>query len=424
MPDSPPPDRPEIIIADPQTPALQSLLAASDAELANLYPPQHIFTLAPAELAAPDVTIWVAQDGPTEMPLGCIALKASPLGYGEIKRLYVQPAARRKGIATQLLQTLINHARQQAIQTLQLETGCAQPEAIALYQAFGFVRTGPFGDYRDDPYSRYYQKSLVGSLPEPLICPICQRVQPEPEAPELLCYHCDWPLEPQLPFSIAQQVWLRQRWRQVEQQIEQQEQLSHHLVEQFATQLSDVVRDQGQLSEPPSPKLGATAATVPPALIPNLNYDALQASLDQGDWLAADQASAALVVAIAGRERQGYLTPEDLATLPTDCLLEIDHRWQAASDGRFGLAMQKQCHIALSGNRARIAQNWPRLANQLGWCRLEARNSAAWFTYDQLQFALDAPPGHLPVLGDGQVWFVGGWDGAFSGFTALMSRLP
>ncbi|MEM8637417.1 MAG: GUN4 domain-containing protein [Cyanobacteria bacterium P01_G01_bin.54] len=306
---------------------------------------------------------------------------------------------------------------------------------------------------RDDPDDLHAQQFRVGSRPAPRLCPICQRVQPEPQPqsqPDLptrgsLCYHCDWPLEPELSLSIAQQVWLRQRWRQVEHQ----EDLCRRLAQQFTEQLRHW--EAGAVGQPPAiqpPSLTADSAAmrltlpIPPQRLDpqRLDYGPLQACLDAGDWRGADGQSAALLVAIAGRQRQGYLTPEDLANLPTETLLQIDHYWQVASDGRFGLGAQKQCHVALSGNRARIAQVWPHLARQLGWCHASEldhefpalgqsklgseQGAIQWLTYDALQFAPDAPMGHLPVLGDGIVWFVGGWGGAFNGFAALMSRLP
>jgi putative acetyltransferase len=46
------------------------------------------------------------------------------------------------------------------IGTLRLETGIHQPEALALYERAGFVRSPPFGDYREDPLSVFMEKRL------------------------------------------------------------------------------------------------------------------------------------------------------------------------------------------------------------------------------------------------------------------------
>jgi ribosomal protein S18 acetylase RimI-like enzyme len=44
---------------------------------------------------------------------------------------------------------------------LRLETGIYQTEAIGLYEGFGFERTGPFGEYREDPLSLFYEKRIL-----------------------------------------------------------------------------------------------------------------------------------------------------------------------------------------------------------------------------------------------------------------------
>jgi putative acetyltransferase len=49
------------------------------------------------------------------------------------------------------------HVRQQGVVLLRLETGIYQSEAIGLYERFAFRRTAPFGSYRDDPLSVFYE---------------------------------------------------------------------------------------------------------------------------------------------------------------------------------------------------------------------------------------------------------------------------
>lgn len=52
-------------------------------------------------------------------------------------------------------------ARLQGITLMRLETGISQPEALALFEACGFTRCGPFGDYpADDPYSVFMERRL------------------------------------------------------------------------------------------------------------------------------------------------------------------------------------------------------------------------------------------------------------------------
>ena len=94
---------------------------------------------------------------------GCGALK--PLHHdpsiGEIKRMYTVPAARRRGISRALLVALEARAAELGYGYLQLETGLAQPEAIALYESHGWHRITPYGHYKDSPQSVCFAKALT-----------------------------------------------------------------------------------------------------------------------------------------------------------------------------------------------------------------------------------------------------------------------
>ena len=80
--------------------------------------------------------------------------------YGEIKRMYVRPEFRGLGFAKLMLNHLADYARSQGVGTLRLETGIHQHAAIALYEQTGFRRIPPFGEYKDDPLSRFYEKRI------------------------------------------------------------------------------------------------------------------------------------------------------------------------------------------------------------------------------------------------------------------------
>lgn len=78
----------------------------------------------------------------------------------ELKRMYVAPAARRRGYARQVLAHLEETAREAGAQAMVLETGTAQPEAIAMYTADGFELTENFGFYARSPQVRSFAKRL------------------------------------------------------------------------------------------------------------------------------------------------------------------------------------------------------------------------------------------------------------------------
>ena len=72
----------------------------------------------------------------------------------EVKRMYVAPAARGRGLARRMLAHLERTAYDAGARAAVLETGIAQPEAIALYESSGYTPVPGFGHYRSSPLSR------------------------------------------------------------------------------------------------------------------------------------------------------------------------------------------------------------------------------------------------------------------------------
>jgi putative acetyltransferase len=135
-----------------------ALLEQSDAYMAALYPAESNHLLDVESLCAPEVRFLVARwEGRI---VGCAALVRGQGDQGEIKRMFVDPSARGKGVGRDLLQRIEAIAKEEAIRLLQLETGGKQPEALELYRRFGYVERGPFGSYRSDPLSLFMEKRL------------------------------------------------------------------------------------------------------------------------------------------------------------------------------------------------------------------------------------------------------------------------
>jgi ribosomal protein S18 acetylase RimI-like enzyme len=78
----------------------------------------------------------------------------------EVKRMYVAPAARRRGYARAVLAHLEQTARAAGAEVMVLETGAPQQAAIAMYVAAGYVRVERFGHYAWSPTQRCFGKRL------------------------------------------------------------------------------------------------------------------------------------------------------------------------------------------------------------------------------------------------------------------------
>jgi putative acetyltransferase len=147
-----------IAFETPDQPEVHALIAELDTYLLALYPPEAVYALDVQTLLQPNIRFAVARDA-QGAAVGCGAIV---LGgeYGEIKRMYVRPAARGTGTAGQLMGLLEETARTAGCPQLVLETGPENPEALALYTRHGFERCGPYGDYPDDPLSVFMRKAL------------------------------------------------------------------------------------------------------------------------------------------------------------------------------------------------------------------------------------------------------------------------
>lgn len=145
--------------ADPTTPQARALLEASHALMGSLFPQEANHFLSVEKLKAPHIDFFVAQDA--EHALGCVAI-ADFDSYGEIKSMFVTPAARGRGVAKSLLSHLKAVARAKGMTTLRLETGKPGLEAAhRLYERHGFKDCAAFGNYEANaPYSRYMELSL------------------------------------------------------------------------------------------------------------------------------------------------------------------------------------------------------------------------------------------------------------------------
>jgi putative acetyltransferase len=149
---------PTIAREPPRQPELGALMADNDALYAALYPAELVFTLDVGELEQPEVAFYVARVDGRAVGYGAIVGRGAD--WAEIKRMYVDPAARGRGLGKLILDSLEAHARRVGVRVLRLETGNRQPAAIGLYRAAGYVERGAFGDYPADPTCVFMEKTL------------------------------------------------------------------------------------------------------------------------------------------------------------------------------------------------------------------------------------------------------------------------
>ena len=150
----------EIRIDDLRGPEIARLLREHLDSMKLLSPPGSVHALDLDKLRQPDITFWCAwQD---EELQGCGALKELDAAHGEIKSMRTAIAHLRKGVATKMLEHIIEEARRRKYQRLSLETGTAQAFAPAhrLYAQLGFEPFGRFGSYINDPHSVFMTKTL------------------------------------------------------------------------------------------------------------------------------------------------------------------------------------------------------------------------------------------------------------------------
>ncbi|HZS44675.1 MAG TPA: GNAT family N-acetyltransferase [Blastocatellia bacterium] len=150
----------EIKIDDLTGPEIQKLLQEHLQSMFLYSPPESVHALGLEGLRKPDITFWSAWEN-GEL-LGCGALKELDPRHGEIKSMRTASAHLRKGVASNLLNHIIEEAQRRKYSRLSLETGSGEAfePARKLYLSFGFNYCGPFADYVEDPYSVFMMKEL------------------------------------------------------------------------------------------------------------------------------------------------------------------------------------------------------------------------------------------------------------------------
>ena len=140
--------------SDPEKPPASELLAEMRVELNDVYesfsrldnPP-----LVPDELRGPDGAYLVGFEGNEVVAGG--GLRRLDDDVAEIKRMFVRPAARSRGVARALLDALELTAKELGYRKVRLDTGPKQVHGLALYRSAGYVDVPP---YNDTPFACFW----------------------------------------------------------------------------------------------------------------------------------------------------------------------------------------------------------------------------------------------------------------------------
>lgn len=134
------------------------LIEELEAYLAPQYPVESRHGYSVEKLIKQGVAFFVIRH--EGAPAGCGGVQLFGTDYGEVKRMYIRPQFRGLGLAKLMLNRLAEHTLQHGVPLLRLETGIYQTEAIGLYERWGFQRIAPFGEYKVDPLSIFYEKRI------------------------------------------------------------------------------------------------------------------------------------------------------------------------------------------------------------------------------------------------------------------------
>lgn len=156
----------DIRIDDLEGPEVLALLQEHLGSMEHTAPAESRHALDLAGLREPDITFWSIWDGSALAGFG--ALKHMTEAHAEIKSMRTASSHLRRGVASKMLQHLIQEATTRGYSRLSLETGSMEffEAARRLYASFGFTACQPFGNYSADPNSVFMTLDIAGLAPD------------------------------------------------------------------------------------------------------------------------------------------------------------------------------------------------------------------------------------------------------------------
>jgi putative acetyltransferase len=139
-------------VESPRQDEVAELLRLGTAFAQSLYPPESNFLLDVEELDSPEVSVYVARDEGGHA-IAMAALVPWGVAVTELKRMFVHPDSRGRGVGTGLLARIESDARAAGLRQIVLETGTLHTAAQSLYARCGYSPIPQFGKYIGEKYS-------------------------------------------------------------------------------------------------------------------------------------------------------------------------------------------------------------------------------------------------------------------------------
>lgn len=149
----------------------------------------------------------------------------------------------------------------------------------------------------------------------------------------------------------------------------------------------------------PTPSTVTSIPSLPPlpkSIFPlsKVDYSQLENLLKQQKWQEADAETRDLMLIVAGREKEGWLDVPSIGNFPCEDLRKINQLWVQSSQGKFGFSVQKSIwepvEVEVKATRENIYNVF---GDRVGW-----RVNQIWLKYEEYNFSIDAPKGHLPQM--------------------------
>jgi len=155
----------DIRVDNLESPEVLALLREHLSSIAPTAPAESRHALDLSGLRGSDITFWSIWDGPVLAGFG--ALKHLTESHAEVKSMRTAASHLRQGVASKMLQHIIQAAAARGYSRLSLETGSMEffEAGRRLYTSFGFVPCSPFGNYKPDPNSVFMTRQLTELAP-------------------------------------------------------------------------------------------------------------------------------------------------------------------------------------------------------------------------------------------------------------------